>query len=102
VGHFEYYGGLGASSALSAGPDVGCRGQRMTSNLRKLGVGSAPAGWGARHAGACRVGARLARNALVMRGLNERADRTLGRVHVVEPVVGADRLGVCRGPSAVA
>jgi hypothetical protein len=35
-------------------------------------------------------------------GLNEAGDRTLGRVHVVEPVVGADRLSVCGGPGAVA
>jgi hypothetical protein len=37
-----------------------------------------------------------------MWGLNEAGDWTLGRIHVVEPVVGADRLGMCRGPGAVA
>ena len=34
--------------------------------------------------------------------LNDAVDRTLGRIHVIQSVVGADRVGVCRCPGAVA
>jgi hypothetical protein len=46
--------------------------------------------------------ARIARRPLGMGRLNDAADRTLVRVHVIQSVVGTDRLGVCGRPGAVA
>jgi hypothetical protein len=52
--------------------------------------------------GSARAGsmARLTRRPLGVGSLNDVVDRPLGRVHVVQPVVGADRLGVCGCPGA--
>src|SRR5436190_9814417 len=84
-----------------AGPGQMPRPARLAACLRELRVGSATAGRGARHTGALRASARFARSSLVMWGLNDRVDGPLVGVHVVEPVVSADRLGVCRCSGAV-
>src|SRR5262245_52877834 len=78
------------------------RGPTSDRDLRKLGVGPAPAGRGAGDARALRASPSLAGSALIVRGLNDRIDRTLAWVHVVEPVVGADRLCVCGCSGALA
>src|SRR5262249_59696903 len=78
------------------------RGPTSDRDLRKLGVGCAPAGRGAGDARALRASPSLAGSALVVRGLNDRIDRTLAWIHVVEPVVGADRLCVCGCSGALA
>jgi hypothetical protein len=45
---------------------------------------------------------RVPRRSLVMGGLNDAVDRTLVRVEIIQPVVGADRVGVCGRPGTVA
>jgi len=70
--------------------------------LRVLEVASGPARGGARRSRPCCVSAGLARNSLIMGSLDDAVDLPLARVHVVQPVVGTDRVGVrwCRGAVA--
>src|SRR5712691_2598621 len=54
--------------------------------------------------GSARAGsvAGFPRGPLVMGSLNDEVDLTLVRVHVIQSVVGTDRVGVCGCPGAVA
>jgi len=76
------------------GPDAGAGANLMPllRSRRVLRVGSTRAG----------SVARIPRRPLVMGRLNDAVDRTLLRIHVIQSVVGADRVGVCRCPGAVA
>ncbi len=78
---------------MKVGPDPGAGANLMPllRTRRVLRVGSARAG----------SVARLPRRPLVMGSLKEAFDLTLGRVHVIQSVVGADRVGVFGCPGAV-
>jgi hypothetical protein len=71
-------------------PDIGPNRMRHLRSGWVLRVGSARA----------RTVARIARGPLIMGSLDEAVDWTLFRVHVIQPVVGADRVGVRRSPGA--
>ena len=77
-----------------AWPGRSCRGQTTTRDLRILEVASAPAGRRAGGARPVRASAGLARRSLVVWILGDLVNRSLCRDHVVQPVVGADRLRV--------
>src|SRR5215216_4456599 len=77
------------TSCMDVGPGRRRRGQLMPL-LRVPRVGPARAG----------SVARVPRRPLVMGSLNDELDLALGRVHVVQPVEGADRVGVRGCPGA--